>query len=178
MSCTFSKSAAATRRKAIISADRCRQLHFVVHPDDLQRVQAALAATFDHNAPYDIEFRIVRPDKTERTIHTQAESTLDETGKVVRITGTTHDITERKTAERLARDELCRTQAQLEVIGRIGQSKALMAGDVEAIAAKLPNWRRSPPVASASTSGCSMTPRPNCAASIFSKRRPPATRPA
>jgi PAS domain-containing protein len=48
----------------------------VIHPDDLQRVQAALAATFDHDAPYDIAFRIVRPDGTERIIHAQGESTL------------------------------------------------------------------------------------------------------
>jgi diguanylate cyclase (GGDEF)-like protein/PAS domain S-box-containing protein len=106
----------------------------IVHPDDRQRVRDAMAATLQDNAPYDIEFRIVRPDTTERTIHTRAESTLDETGKVVRITGTTHDITERRTAERLARDELHRTQAQLDVLGRIGQSEALMAGDVDAIA--------------------------------------------
>jgi diguanylate cyclase (GGDEF)-like protein/PAS domain S-box-containing protein len=106
----------------------------VVHPDDLQQVQAAMAATFEHNAPYDITFRIVRPDGTERCIHAQGESTLNQAGKVVRLTGTAHDITEREEAERVARDELQRTQAQLEVIGRIGQSKALMSGDVEAIA--------------------------------------------
>lgn len=85
----------------------------VVHPDDLQRVQAALAATFEHNAPYDIAFRIVRPDRTERTIHAQGESTLDQAGKVTRLTGTAHDITEREEAERLAREDLQRTQTQL-----------------------------------------------------------------
>jgi diguanylate cyclase (GGDEF)-like protein/PAS domain S-box-containing protein len=109
----------------------------VVHPDDLQRVQTALAATFDDNAPYDIAFRIVRPDGTERIIHAQGESTLNQAGKVVRLTGTAHDITEREEAERRAREELQRTQTQLEVIGRIGQSAALLSGDIEAIAAEI-----------------------------------------
>jgi PAS domain S-box-containing protein len=109
----------------------------VVHPDDLQRVEAALAATFDHNAPYDIAFRIVRPDGTERIIHAQGESTLDHAGKVVRLTGTAHDITEREEAGRLARDELQRIQTQLEIIGRIGQSEALLSGDIEAIALEI-----------------------------------------
>jgi hypothetical protein len=127
---------------------------------------------------YDIAFRIVRPDRTERIIHAQGESTLNQAGKVVRLTGTAHDITEREEAERLARDELQRTQMQLEIIGRIGQSEALMSGDIEAIAAKSPNWRRSPPVASASMSGCSTTPRPSFAASTFTRRRLPVTRPA
>jgi diguanylate cyclase (GGDEF)-like protein/PAS domain S-box-containing protein len=109
----------------------------VVHPDDLQRLEAALAATFDHNAPYDIAFRIVRPDGTERIIHAQGESTLDHAGKVVRLTGTAHDITEREEAGRLARDELQRIQTQLEIIGRIGQSEALLSGDIAAIALEI-----------------------------------------
>jgi diguanylate cyclase (GGDEF)-like protein/PAS domain S-box-containing protein len=70
-----------------------------IHPDDLKRVQDTLAATLEQNAPYDLQFRVVRPDKTERIVHTQGEATLDRTGKVVRLTGTAHDITERKTAE-------------------------------------------------------------------------------
>ncbi|MFW6028291.1 MAG: PAS domain-containing protein [bacterium] len=109
----------------------------VIHPDDLERVQAALAATFDHNAPYDIAFRIVRPDGTERIIHAQGESTLDRAGKVTRLTGTVHDITEREEAERLVRDELQRTRTQLEVIGRIGQSAALLSGDIEVMALEI-----------------------------------------
>jgi diguanylate cyclase (GGDEF)-like protein/PAS domain S-box-containing protein len=109
----------------------------VIHPDDLQRVQTALTATFEHNASYDIAFRIVRPDRTERIIHAQGESTLDRTGKVVRLTGTAHDITEREEAEQLAREELQRTQTQLEVIGHVGQSEALMSGDIEAIAVEI-----------------------------------------
>jgi PAS domain S-box-containing protein len=109
----------------------------VIHPDDLQRVQTALTATFEHNASYDIAFRIVRPDGTERIIQAQGESTLNPAGKVARLTGTVHDITQREEAERLVRDELQRTRTQLEVIGQIGQSDALMSGDIEAIAVEI-----------------------------------------
>jgi diguanylate cyclase (GGDEF)-like protein/PAS domain S-box-containing protein len=106
----------------------------IVHPDDLELVKDSLAATLQHNVPYDLEFRIVRPDNTERSVHSRAEPTLDQAGRVVCLTGTVHDITERKTAERLANEELCRIQTQSEVIGKIGQSEALMSGDVEALA--------------------------------------------
>lgn len=81
-----------------------------------------------------MEYRIIRPDGTERVIHTQAETTLDQNGKVVCLTGTAHDVTEPRYAERRADDTLSRTRTQLEVIRQIDLSEALLSGDVEALA--------------------------------------------
>lgn len=70
-----------------------------VHPGDRERVVAAIAATTEHDAPFDIEFRIVRPDGEERVIHSRGELTRDEAGKPLHLIGTSQDITERKRAE-------------------------------------------------------------------------------
>ena len=85
-----------------------------VHPDDRPRVKDAIAASLNHNEPYDLEFRIVRPDRSERIIHAQAEITLDENGKAARMTGTTHDITVQKTIERELRFANALFVAQIE----------------------------------------------------------------
>ena len=74
-----------------------------VHPDDRARVQQAIDASVTRNQPFDAEFRILRPDKAERIIHSRGEVIRDENGLPIRVTGTSHDITERKEAERTLR---------------------------------------------------------------------------
>jgi PAS domain S-box-containing protein len=70
-----------------------------VHPDDRERVQDAIEASVTRHEPYDVEFRILRPDKVERSIHARGEIIRDETGNPARMTGTSQDITDRKQAE-------------------------------------------------------------------------------
>jgi PAS domain S-box-containing protein len=66
----------------------------VVHPDDLEFVQARLDAAIRCGEPYDVEHRIVRPDGTILWTHSQAELILGEDGEPVRLLGTSVDITE------------------------------------------------------------------------------------
>lgn len=70
-----------------------------IHPDDRQRVQAAVAAALKHQEKFDIEFRIVRPDGEERITHARAELRLDKARKPVTMIGVSHDITDSKHAE-------------------------------------------------------------------------------
>jgi two-component system cell cycle sensor histidine kinase/response regulator CckA len=72
-----------------------------VHPRDRERVTAALADALRSKAPYDIEFRIIRPDGFVRTVQSRAEITFDETGMPVRLIGTLQDLTERRREEEL-----------------------------------------------------------------------------
>jgi PAS domain S-box-containing protein len=65
-----------------------------VHPDDRKRVTDAVAATVEENEPFNLEFRIVRQDGSERTLHTRGEVTRAPSGKPLRLTGTSRDITE------------------------------------------------------------------------------------
>lgn len=80
----------------------------VVHADDKAFVIRAREGLVDHGKPYDIEFRIVRPDGTIRHVHSLAEMVRDAVGAPARVIGTTQDITERKQMEEaleVARDE-------------------------------------------------------------------------
>lgn len=71
----------------------------LLHPDDATRLQGLLV---DFNAgarSFEAEFRINRPDGEERWCVATAAATTDRTGRVVRVSGVTVDITDRKRAE-------------------------------------------------------------------------------
>lgn len=70
-----------------------------VHPDDCKQVEQAIKRTLDDREPYELDYRIVRPDGSERVVHARAGIPYDENGEPTGITGTIHDITERKKAE-------------------------------------------------------------------------------
>jgi PAS domain S-box-containing protein len=71
----------------------------LLHPDDVNELRDAVAQ-FDRGVKsYETEFRIVRPDGEVRWLFGTAAATLDRTGRVIRVSGVTVDITERKRAE-------------------------------------------------------------------------------
>jgi len=70
-----------------------------VHEDDRPLFDDARTAAVEQGRSMDLEVRIVRPDGVERDVHVRAEAVTDHTGKVVRLAGTVHDITERKCVE-------------------------------------------------------------------------------
>ena len=72
-----------------------------VHPDDLDRVDAAVHATIaGETEPYDIRHRVIWQDGSEHVVRELGIVERDETGKPVRMIGTTQDITERVQLER------------------------------------------------------------------------------
>lgn len=72
-------------------------------PDDHDRVLATMNATLVDHAPFDLEFRIVRPSGEIRVIHARGEVHRDTSGNPIRMDGTTLDITERKQVEEALR---------------------------------------------------------------------------
>src|SRR5262249_25358340 len=72
---------------------RAEELLALVHPDDLPRMQAAWQATLA-GAPYEIEHRLVVGGQVV-WVSVRAEPEADPSGRVVRITGVTQDVTER-----------------------------------------------------------------------------------
>jgi PAS domain S-box-containing protein len=70
-----------------------------LHPDDAHQLRQALAQFAKGVTSYETEFRIVRPDGEVRWLVGTAAATLDKGGRVVRVSGVTVDITERKRAE-------------------------------------------------------------------------------
>jgi diguanylate cyclase (GGDEF)-like protein/PAS domain S-box-containing protein len=71
----------------------------IVHADDRPIVEEAIAAALHRQQPFNVDFRIVRPDDTIRIVREHGEVQFDSAGKPVRMQGTTQDITERKRAE-------------------------------------------------------------------------------
>jgi len=71
-----------------------------VHPADRERLRDAVANAIREQAGYSIEYRIVRPDGSERNIQGHVDVFCDKrTKKPLRLMGTIQDITERKRAE-------------------------------------------------------------------------------
>jgi PAS domain S-box-containing protein len=76
-----------------------------VRPEDRPQVREAIRGTIEQGTPYECEFRIVRPDSEVRWVLGKGEALYDDSGRPVGMLGVNVDITERKLAERLQREE-------------------------------------------------------------------------
>jgi len=70
-----------------------------VHPDDRPRFQRHMRGVTPDDRSYAVTFRFLRPDGREVWLAETAKAEFDPTGRPVRVSGLTHDITERKQAE-------------------------------------------------------------------------------
>jgi PAS domain S-box-containing protein len=66
-----------------------------IHPEDRERITNA-ALQKQTLGKYDEEYRIIRPDGSERWIQDRAFPVLDDSGKAYRVVGIAEDITDRK----------------------------------------------------------------------------------
>jgi PAS domain S-box-containing protein len=90
-----------------------------VHPEDRARVERLVTEALHHRLPTEYECRVVRSDGTVRHVHNCAVVVSDSSGTVVRMVGTSLDITERKVAEekeRTLRRELQASVAEVKVL--------------------------------------------------------------
>ncbi|QDW42060.1 response regulator [Bradyrhizobium sp. KBS0727] len=71
----------------------------VFHPGDLHKLREAWASFARGAKSYEAEFRIVRPNGEVRWCTGTAAASTDKDGRVIRVSGVTVDITERKQAE-------------------------------------------------------------------------------
>ena len=74
-------------------------MRVLLHPDDWNHLQAATNKLLENRQAYQGEFRVRRPNGEVRWCFGSAAPTVDEAGNVVRISGVTVDITDRKEAE-------------------------------------------------------------------------------
>jgi diguanylate cyclase (GGDEF)-like protein/PAS domain S-box-containing protein len=115
-----------------------------VHPEDKELVERAFRQALSEGKPYDdIEFRVIHPDGSERTVQSRAHLIFDEAGRsVTTMLGTAHDVTERKqyeeTLERLKRqNELVLNSAGQGIYGLDLQGNATF---VNPAAARITGW--------------------------------------
>jgi diguanylate cyclase (GGDEF)-like protein/PAS domain S-box-containing protein len=74
----------------------------IVHPGDRARVEE-MRAQARTGKPYEVEFRVLRPDGQLRYIRSYARVQQAEDGEVVRLTGINFDVTARREAEEALR---------------------------------------------------------------------------
>src|SRR3979411_3035086 len=76
-----------------------KNVQALLHPDDTEALGRAIAQFEKGARSYEAEFRIIRPDGEVRWCVGTAAATVDKGGRVIRVSGVTVDITERKRAE-------------------------------------------------------------------------------
>jgi signal transduction histidine kinase/PAS domain-containing protein len=75
-----------------------------IHPDDRDRVRAALFDAVRQAQPFEFDHRIVRPNGEIRVLHNAGAVVRDESGAAVRVVGSCWDVTvSHETTERLRR---------------------------------------------------------------------------
>ncbi len=89
----------------------------VVHPEDRDEVIDHLRQGIDHGRSYEIEHRLQFDDGTLCWVYTIVEPAVNSAGHVVKLYGTTQDITQRKQAEVELRNKTNELQTIFDSIG-------------------------------------------------------------
>ncbi len=96
---------------------RVEDFHNRVHPDDRRRVATEVRAAMQSHEPYAAEFRVVRPDGSERWVASKGKFYYSKDGTPERMLGMALDITERKQTEEV----LQLREAELREAQRLAQ---------------------------------------------------------
>lgn len=96
-----------------------------VHPDDRDRVDAAIRAHVKGGETYDIDLRLRHGDGGYRWFHSRGQCLFDDTGRPTRMAGSLDDVSQRKQAEE-------RDLAQRRALERQAEDLASLADRLEA----------------------------------------------
>ena len=97
------------------SGDLAELIARAIHPDDRAAVEAANLAVIELKSPQPLEYRVVWPDGTVRTVFAEAdELAFDDEGRPALMSGIVQDITEQKRVE----SELRRSVDELDLSRR------------------------------------------------------------
>ena len=86
----------------------------IVHPADQEKVAEAIERTFKLLEPFEVEYRIVRSDKSVAWMRELSSIQTDDAGNPVRIIGTVQDFSEQKQLQ----EQLLQAQ-KMEAVGQL-----------------------------------------------------------
>jgi two-component system, sporulation sensor kinase E len=89
----------------------------VVHPEDREAVLEHLRRGIEQGTNYEIEHRLLFDDGSSKWVYTIVEPSVNSAGTVVKLYGTTQDITQRKQAEVDLRNKTNELQTIFDSIG-------------------------------------------------------------
>ncbi|QIR41086.1 PAS domain S-box protein [Tolypothrix sp. PCC 7910] len=90
----------------------------IIHPDDYERFRKSLDDHFAQKTPFFVEeYRVKHKNGSYIWVLNRGQALWDESGNVIRMSGATKDITERKLAE----EELRKSQAHLSAAQRVAR---------------------------------------------------------
>uniref|UniRef100_A0A832M3Y7 histidine kinase n=1 Tax=Oscillatoriales cyanobacterium SpSt-402 TaxID=2282168 RepID=A0A832M3Y7_9CYAN len=87
-----------------------------VHPNDLAYFQQNVEAAMTAGTPYHLDLRVIHPDGSIRYLDSRGESLLNSQGQVLKLIGTSMDITERKKAESALQESETRFRQLAETV--------------------------------------------------------------
>lgn len=87
-----------------------------IDPRDLDRHEAVVTHAIEKGEGFAIDYRIVRPDGTVRNLHSIGRPVFDTEGRLIKLVGTSQDVTERSQLEEQLR-------AQYEQLLKLDQLK-------------------------------------------------------
>ena len=82
-----------------------------VHPDDRERLRAAVRALTPSSPGYQITYRFLRPDGGVATLAETGRGLFDASGRLVRVVGMSADVTEQRRAEQALRESESKLRA-------------------------------------------------------------------
>jgi PAS domain S-box-containing protein len=89
-----------------------------IHPDDQALVRSTVKGAIANKERYSFYYRVLRPDGTERIVHSRGSVLTDGRGEPIRVFGATQDVTELRQAE----NDLKATAEQLRALSASLQS--------------------------------------------------------
>jgi PAS domain S-box-containing protein len=93
----------------------------LVHRDDRERIQQEVAASVEHGAEYNTQFRVVWPEGAVRSLAVRGKVYYGEAGRPDRLTGVCWDVTEHLQAaenQRTCTSELAEANQRLTILDR------------------------------------------------------------